>query len=89
MSPEQKEYYNTMMQIKGELGSLLPEYAQHQFLPPQCRRSFLDAMTSAKSIRDVLKAIKLQIQKLYKPQEGTEKYRKNAVIIDGDELLET
>lgn len=38
----QLEYYNTVMQIKGELGTMLPEYAQHQFLPPQVRRDLLD-----------------------------------------------
>ena len=36
------DYYKEMMQIKGELGTLLPSYAQHHFLPPQVRREFTD-----------------------------------------------
>lgn len=83
-SPEQIEYYDTMMQLKGEIGSLLPTYAQHQYLPPQVRRKFLDAMNNAKSIKDVGKAIKDKIQNLYKVREDDENYNTNG-IIDGDE----
>lgn len=36
------DYYKEMMQIKGELGTLLPSYAQHHFLPPQVRRDLTD-----------------------------------------------
>lgn len=45
LSKEQLEYYNTMMQIKGELGTLLPYYAQKQYLPPQIRKSSLDILS--------------------------------------------
>lgn len=44
----QEEYYNTMMQIKGEIGSLLPSYAQRQYLPPQRRASWVDIMVEGK-----------------------------------------
>ena len=42
LSSEEKEYYREVMAIKGELGSLLPKYVQHQFLPPQIRASWWD-----------------------------------------------
>lgn len=45
LTPAQNEYYDTMMQLKGEIGSLLPEWAQKQFLPPQLRRDLITAMT--------------------------------------------
>lgn len=45
LTPAQNEYYDTMMQLKGEIGSLLPEWAQRQFLPPQLRRDLITAMT--------------------------------------------
>lgn len=48
LTPEQNEYYDTMMQIKGELGSLLPEWAQKQFIPPQLRRDLITALTHIK-----------------------------------------
>lgn len=65
-SPEQIEYYETMMQLKGEIGSLLPAYAQKQYLPPQVRRKFLDALHDAKDYRDVAKATKDKLQNFYK-----------------------
>lgn len=83
-SPEQIEYYNTMMQLKGEIGSLLPTYAQHQYLPPQVRRNFLDALHDAKDIKDVGKAIRNKAQNLYKVREDDENYNTNG-IIDGDD----
>ena len=39
LTSAQREYYDTMMQIKGELGTMLPEYAQHQYIPPKIRKS--------------------------------------------------
>lgn len=45
----QKEYYDTMMQIKGEIGTMLPSYAQRQYLPPQRRASWVDIVAEGKS----------------------------------------
>lgn len=80
-SQEEIEYYDTMMQIKGELGSLLPSYAQHQYLPPQIRREFLDAINSG----DISKAFKNKVQDLYKVREDDVNFNTNG-IIDGDEF---
>lgn len=81
---EQINYYDTMMQLKGEIGSLLPAYAQHQYLPPQVRRKFLDAMHDAKNFKDVAKAVKNKAENFYKIREDDENYNMNG-IIDGDE----
>lgn len=83
-SKEQIEYYDTMMQLKGEIGSMLPTYAQQQYLPPQVRRKFLDALNNAKDVRDVGKAIRNKFQDLYTVREDDENYSSNG-IIDGDE----
>lgn len=83
-SQEQKEYYDTVMQIKGEIGSMLPTEAQHQYLPPQIRRNFLDALSHAKSYKDILTAIRNKAENLYKVREDDENYNTNG-IIDGDE----
>ena len=83
-SPEQIEYYDTMMQLKGEIGTLLPTYAQHQYFPPQVRRDFLDALHDANDIKDVGRAFKNKLQDFYKVREDDEDYRENG-IIDGDE----
>lgn len=83
-TPEQIEYYDTMMQLKGEIGSLLPSYAQHQYLPPQVRRKFLDALHDAKDVEDVGKAVRNKMENLYTIREDDENYNTNG-IIDGDE----
>lgn len=81
---EQKDYYKEMMEIKGEIGSLLPAEAQHQYLPPQVRRKFLDALEKATNIHDVWKALKNKIDDFWKVREDDETYNKNG-IIDGEE----
>ena len=84
LTPAQLEYYNTMMQIKGEIGSYLPAYAQKQYLAPQLRRNMVDAITHAKNAGDVLKALKNKGQNLYKIREDDTNYNMNGVI-DGEE----
>lgn len=34
LTPAQQHYYDEIMQIKGELGSMLPEFARDHYLPP-------------------------------------------------------
>lgn len=84
LTPVQQEYYDTMMQIKGEIGSLLPHYAQHQYLPPQLRRNTLDALAHANNIHDVWKAMRNKLQDIYTVREDDTNYNTNG-IIDGDE----
>lgn len=82
---EQKEYYDTMMQIKGEIGSVLPAYAQKQFLPPQLRRKFMDAISNAKNAKDILKASKTKLEDYGAVREDNTDYAHNG-IIDGEEF---
>lgn len=84
LTPAQQEYYDTMMQLKGEIGSLLPSYAQKQYLPPQIRRSTLDALGHAKSVSDVWKAVRNKAEDIWTVREDDENYNMNG-IIDGDE----
>lgn len=84
-SDAQKKYYDTMMQLKGEIGSLLPAYAQKQYLPPQLRRKFLDAMNDASNAKDVGKAILNKLENFYKVREDDENYAEKGIISDGEE----
>lgn len=84
-SQEQKDYYDEIMQIKGEIGTLLPAMAQKQYLPPQLRRNFLDAVGDAKSLEDILKAVKNKAENLYKIREDDTDFNKRGIIIDGQE----
>lgn len=87
LTKEQKEYYTTMMQIKGELGTLLPNYAQRQFVPPQVRRSFIDAIQAAikgGSLKDLIKAIRTKFKDLTTIREDDDRYANNG-IVNGEE----
>lgn len=82
LTAAQREYYDTIMQIKGEIGSLLPAYAQNIYLPPQLRRNTVDALTHAKGIGDVIKAIKNKAMNFYTIREDDEGYSRNGIIDD-------
>lgn len=88
LTTAQQEYYNTMMQIKGELGTLLPNYAQRQFMPPQVRRSFIDALNDARkhgSIKEFVKVIRNRFKDLTTIREDDTRYGRNG-IINGEEF---
>lgn len=87
LTTEQQEYYNTMMQIKGELGTLLPNYAQRHYIPPQVRRSFIDAIQAAikgGSLQGLIKAIRTKFKDLTTIREDDDRYAKNG-IVNGEE----
>lgn len=87
LTKEQQEYYTTMMQIKGELGTLLPNYAQRQFIPPQVRRSFVDAIQAAikgGSLQSLIKAIRTKFKDLTTIREDDDRYARNG-IVNGEE----
>ena len=87
LTKEQQEYYTTMMQIKGELGTLLPNYAQRQFIPPQVRRSFIDAIQAAikgGSLQGLIKAIRTKFKDLTTIREDDDRYANNG-IVNGEE----
>lgn len=87
LSTEQQEYYNTMMQIKGELGTLLPNYAQRHYIPPQVRRSFIDAIQAAVKrggLQGLIKAIRTKLKDFTTIREDDDRYANNG-IINGEE----
>ena len=93
LTKAQQDYYNAMMEIKGELGSYLPPYAQMQYRSPQIRRNMVDAIAKAKSAGDVLKALKNKGQNIYKVREDDTNYASNGFsrksVIDGEEYVKT
>lgn len=84
LTDAQQEYYDEMMQLKGEIGSLLPAYAQKQYLAPQLRRKMTDALAHAKNIKDVWKAVRNKAADVLTVREDDQNYAANG-IIDGDE----
>lgn len=47
----QKEYYDTMMQIKGELGTMEPSYARNHYTPPQIRMDLWDSLRDLRNYK--------------------------------------
>lgn len=79
-SQEQKEYYDTIMEYKGEVESLYPSYAQNLYLPPQVRRNFGDAIVGAKNAKDVGKAVWNTIKDPFVIREDDTTYAENGMI---------
>lgn len=84
LTEAQKEYYDAMMQIKGEMGTLLPEVAQKQYVPPQIRKDFLDRAKGG--FPGIWKAVKMAWKGLYTIFEDDSDFVKSGVIIDNEEL---
>lgn len=84
LTEAQQEYYDTMMQIKGELGSLLPAYAQKQYLAPQVTRTMFDALGNAKSLKDIAQALGTKIADLVTVREDDTNWG-NKVAIEGEQ----
>ena len=79
-SQEQIDYYDTVMQIKGELESLYPAEAQNYYLPPQVRRNTVDALSEAKDAKDVGKALRNKAKDFFVIREDDTDYAKNGII---------
>lgn len=84
-SPAQKEYYDTVLELKGQLETLYPEFARNLYLPPQVRRNTADALFHAKGLKDVGKALGNKAKDLYTIWEDDTEYNSNA-IVQGDEV---
>lgn len=85
----QIDYYNEMMEIKGQIGTLLPSFAQHQFLAPQKRANwdeFLkDLLLKRKSFKDVARGM-MKLSAVWKIHEDDIKFRANGIYVE-DEMM--
>lgn len=84
LSEAEEKYYKTMMQIKGEMGTLLPNAAQKQYVPPQIRRGFLDAIKEP-GFKAKLRAVKNFIKGIYTIWEDDADFVKSGVLVEGEE----
>lgn len=84
LSTAEKKYYDEMMQIKGEMGTLIPEIAQHHYRPPQLRRNMVDAMSKARNAKDVIDALKKKAERFSKIMEDDTDFYENGTLINGD-----
>lgn len=85
---DQREYYDTMMQIKGEIGSILPAYAQQQYRAPQIRKSWIDVITDTVRNKGSMKTAMWQLwdrMKFLKIREDDMNFAINGIITDENE----
>ena len=86
----QNEYYDTMMAIKGKIGTLLPNYAQHQFIAPQKEAKTDEILKKALkgeiSFKQTTKAI-LDRWRPFKIRPDDTRYAHNGLYIDGEEAI--
>ena len=89
-SAAQNEYYDRMMTIKGKLGTMLPYYAQHQYIAPQKRNKIdeivKEAIQRKRPFRHIVERV-YENMKLLKIKEGDPRFMKNGIFIDNQEMI--
>lgn len=89
LTSAQMAYYHEVMQIKGELGTLLPEEARRHYQPPQIRRSAWDALKAAVKGKDKTtywRVFKNGFGDLFTVREDDTEFSSSGILIDGEEL---
>lgn len=89
LTSAESDYYYEIMQIKGELGTLLPEEARRHYQPPQIRRNTWDALKAAVKRKDkttYLNVIKKGFGDLFTIREDDTEFASSGILIDGEEL---
>lgn len=89
LTSAQMAYYYEVMQIKGELGTLLPEEARRYYQPPQIRRSAWDALKAAVKGKDKTaywRVFKNGFGDLFTVREDDTEFSSSGILIDGEEL---
>lgn len=89
LTSAQMAYYYEVMQIKGELGTLLPEEARRHFQPPQIRRNTWDALKEAVKGKDKTaywRVFKNGFGDLFTVREDDTEFASSGILIDGEEL---
>lgn len=86
----QKEYYDRIMEIKGQIGTLLPAYAQHQFIAPQKRTNnsqiIKEALQGKRDFKNLTKTF-LERSALLRKKQGTDLFISNGFYVDGEEAI--
>jgi len=89
-SKAQNEYYDRMMELKGEIGTLLPNYAQHQYIAPQKRTTWdqvlKEGIRGDRSFGNVARWF-LENSKIWKMKEADTRFRKSGIFVEGEESL--
>lgn len=90
LSPAQKDYYDAMMQIKGELGTLLPEEARRYYQPPQIRRGAWDALKASvmhkKNRTEYWRIAGNWFGDIFTVREDDTEFSNSGILVDGEEL---
>lgn len=83
LNAAQREYYDTIMQIKGEIGSMLPSYTQHQFRAVQERKKMSDVLFANNGHRRKITSVWKHIQGIWKTWEDDLEIGDNGTFTEG------
>lgn len=84
----QKQYYNDVMKLKDQIGTLLPEYAQYRYLPPQRRAETVDIINKGIEKKMSLKEVARNILDRTNPIKIRQDDTQYGMLIDGDTFIE-
>lgn len=89
---KRQEYYDTIMQLKAELGSMLPKYAQRQYFAPQVRKEDMDRMSDAfkadgihNKVKGMYNVLEQNIKDYWTIREDDVNFVKNGIVSEGEE----
>lgn len=85
----QKEYYNDVMKLKAQIGTLLPEYAQYQYLPPQRRAEATDIINKGIEKKMSLKEVAKNLIDRMNPVKIRQDDTQYGMLIGGDTYIES
>jgi len=85
----QKQYYDTVMKIKGQIEELLPSYAQNLYLPPQRRASWLDIVKKGIDGKMTFKAVVHNLLDRMNPIKIRANEQDYGMFIDNNNYIET
>ena len=85
----QKQYYDTVMKLKGQIEELLPSYAQNLYLPPQRRASWLDIIKKGIDGKMTTKQVVKNLLDRMNPIKVRANEQDYGMFIDNNNYIET
>lgn len=86
LTPAQKEYYDEMLLIKGELETLMPEHARGLYRAPQIRRGFIDSLIE-EGVSEFFPALSKKIANIWTLREDDTDYNPNNTV-EGEDYVQ-
>lgn len=84
LTPEQRTAYDKFIELKAEIDSLLPGFAQHLYSPPQLRKNAIDQLFKG----NISKAVKEKYEDTIKVREDEENLGQSVETDSGEIIVQ-